>query len=305
VLLTDTFAETGQGAPAPRTGGRLQNHKPAVGGPWREYGGTWTVEGGRLVAPQGGTAVVFTRKPDAAAALTFDLPVPEDVGAGWSAGPVVRYAEGKGYIWARLFHKPGGSPLELWENDGGESRFLGASDVTARVARGGRHTIKLAAVGNRVAVYLDDALVLVRTTSVLEGNWAGILAADVPAGGFTFAGFQAMASKADTVPPPPVTELSGPSSTSDFPTLTWPPAVDDASGTRFYRVFRSTNPAELGRQINQDGATTEPAFTDTSLRSQGTYCYTVVAVDGAGNASPAGSARRCLTYQPGASPAGP
>jgi hypothetical protein len=299
---------------------RLQNRRPDVGGPWREYTATWVVGGGRLAPtaattagggglptapPTAALAAVYAGTTDVAATATVDL-TPARPGAGgdgadsdeaWIGGPVVRYTDGKGFIWARLVHSSQGDTLEVWESLDGTSRFLGSTDVTARLGAGGRHALKLAALGQRVAAYVDGTLVLEEETAVRGGVWTGLLVTDdsLPA---VFTAFRATGAGPDTVPPPPVLDLGAPASTDRGPVLTWPPAGDDASGTRYYRVFRSTTPGLLGPQLNADGETTGTTYTDALPPGAGTYCYTVAGVDAAGNVDPLGSAQRCVVYSP-------
>lgn len=303
-VVHDTFAEP--------SGKRLQNHRLDVGGPWREYAGRWTVAHGSLVPveadPSGGSALaaVATGLTDVGVAATFALPSGDAAGASdsWVGGPVLRYTDGRSFIWARFLRRPGGAALELWEHVGGASQLLGVSDVTGLMTPEGRHTIKAAAVGKRVAAYLDGVLVAEGTTTVLSGTWAGLLVegASVAAPGHSIVGFRVAGANADSVAPPPVVDLSLPSTTGAVPSLSWPPSVDDASGTRYYRVFRSTAAGRLGSQINKDGETTEPAHTDASVGAGGTYCYTVAAVDSAGNTGLAGSTQRCVVYETGGAP---
>jgi hypothetical protein len=173
---------------------RLQNRRLEIGGPWREYSGTWVVGSGRLV-PSGalGTgdgpppepalaamAAVATELTDVVASTTVDLTPVARAGPGdaWVGGPVIRYTEGKSFVWVRLIYRPAGAELELWESLPGTSRFLASTDVSGRIGGGGRHTLKVAALGPRVAAYVDETLVLEGDTSVLDGTWAGILVTD-------------------------------------------------------------------------------------------------------------------------------
>jgi hypothetical protein len=311
-VVEDTF---GGNRPA-----RLQNRRPDAGGPWREYNATWVAGEGRLVPtaatmadgsdlptapPAAALAAVSAGTTDMAATVAVDLPpaLPGAAGEGvgpddaWVGGPIVRFADGKGFVWARLVHSPQGDTIEVWESLDGTSRFLGSSDVTARLGAGGRHVLKLAALGQRVAAYVDGTLVLEGETAVLGGTWAGLLVTDdsLPV---VFTAFRATGARPDTVPPPPVLDLDAPASAAPAPTLTWPPAGDDASGTRYYRVYRSTTPGLLGAQINADGETTGTTYTDARPPGAGTYCYTVAGVDGAGNVDPRGSGQRCVVSGP-------
>src|SRR5262249_34199287 len=66
-------------------------------------------------------------------------------------------------------------------------------------------------------------------------------------------------------------------SPSNHPTLTWATATDSGgSGVNHYDVYRGVTLA---------GSSTTSTFTDFTPLSDGSYTYTVVAVDGAGNQS--------------------
>lgn len=65
--------------------------------------------------------------------------------------------------------------------------------------------------------------------------------------------------------------------------LAWSQAADATSGTAFYRVYRSTSSGTLGVQISADGGPTAGSFTDAAALADGSYWYTVRAVDAAGN----------------------
>ncbi len=86
----------------------------------------------------------------------------------------------------------------------------------------------------------------------------------------------------DITPPAAVTALTG-TTPIVHPALSWP-AASDAGGSNLsgYRVYRD------GAQIAQ---TTTLTFVDASLSVDGTYSYTVRAVDGAGNVGPPSPSR--------------
>jgi len=73
--------------------------------------------------------------------------------------------------------------------------------------------------------------------------------------------------------------------------LEWAKAVDSISGLAFYRIYRSSVSAQLGMQINNDGAIIETKFTDDSkeLEDGIIYYYTVRAVDKVGNERESGN----------------
>jgi fibronectin type 3 domain-containing protein len=78
-----------------------------------------------------------------------------------------------------------------------------------------------------------------------------------------------------TAPAQPAAPVPAEAETANAPSLSWAPS-SDPSGIASYRVLRN------GTQV---GTPTTTSFTDSALRSAGSYSYTVVAVDGAGNAS--------------------
>lgn len=89
----------------------------------------------------------------------------------------------------------------------------------------------------------------------------------------------------DTTGPDAVTTLRSPSPVEGARELTWSPVRDAASGTAYYRVFRSSTSGSLGSQINSDGSTTGASYTDAAALPDGTYHYTVRAVDHMGHAN--------------------
>ena len=101
----------------------------------------------------------------------------------------------------------------------------------------------------------------------------------------------------DHTPPPAPTGLNGPTPSQAKPDLAWASGGADAlSGFAFYELYRD------GGVI---GTTTSPAFADTALGTNGSYVYTVRAVDYAGNRSVA-SPLKALVWDttPPATPAG-
>jgi fibronectin type 3 domain-containing protein len=87
----------------------------------------------------------------------------------------------------------------------------------------------------------------------------------------------------DHTPPPAPAGLGGATPSQSRPDLTWSSGgLDALSGFDHYGVYRDGN---LG------GTPTAPAFTDAALPANGSYTYTVRAVDAAGNASVASNTR--------------
>jgi large repetitive protein len=87
----------------------------------------------------------------------------------------------------------------------------------------------------------------------------------------------------DDQPPPPPTGLTGPAIVSGAPHLDWfSGGPDGLSGIDHYDVLRSSVVV---------GQTAGTSFDDTGLTTDGTFIYTVRAVDGAGNVSNASNIR--------------
>ncbi len=133
--------------------------------------------------------------------------------------------------------------------------------------------------------YVDDAVLadgdhLYTVTALLASGDEG-----TPSAPFTV--------RVDRTPPAAPTGLGATSPTPAAPDLTWSPVVDATSGVATYVVFRG------GIEIAQ---TTTPDYLDADVDEDGTYTYTVHAIDGAGNVGPnAGSlAVQVDTTPPGA-----
>jgi fibronectin type 3 domain-containing protein len=87
----------------------------------------------------------------------------------------------------------------------------------------------------------------------------------------------------DHTPAPPPSGLNGPTPAQSKPDMTWTSGGPDAlSGFAFYEIYRD------GGVV---ATTTSPAFTDSGLLVNGSYVYTVRAVDNAGNRSLAAAPR--------------
>jgi PKD repeat protein len=84
----------------------------------------------------------------------------------------------------------------------------------------------------------------------------------------------ALTVRVDRTAPEAPTDLGATSPTATSPDLTWSPVVDSGSGIATYVVFRDD--IEIGRTGTAD-------YTDSDVNEDGTYTYTVRAIDGAGN----------------------
>lgn len=90
----------------------------------------------------------------------------------------------------------------------------------------------------------------------------------------------------DQTAPPAVTTLSS-SNPVKTVALNWTTVADGASGTSYYNVYRSSASGTLGVKVSADGAVTTGTFSESP--TDGTYYYTVQAVDNAGNEQAVGS----------------
>ncbi len=90
----------------------------------------------------------------------------------------------------------------------------------------------------------------------------------------------------DQVAPPAVATLSA-TTPAKTVSLSWTAVTDAASGTSFYRVYRSTTGGTLGSKVSADGAVTTGTYSESP--ADGTYYYTVRPVDNAGNEQATGN----------------
>jgi eukaryotic-like serine/threonine-protein kinase len=92
-------------------------------------------------------------------------------------------------------------------------------------------------------------------------------------------------NKPDTTPPNPVTTLKATGESQTTVTLSWSRPGDN-TGVTGYRVYRG------GTQV---ATVTNPQYVDIGLGAATTYTYSVIAVDAAGNPSPAGNSVTATT----------
>ena len=84
----------------------------------------------------------------------------------------------------------------------------------------------------------------------------------------------------DTISSPAVSTLSA-STPAKTSILSWTTVTDPASGVSYYNVYRSSSNGVLGSKVSSDGAVTTGNFAESP--ADGTYYYTIQAVDNAGN----------------------
>jgi len=114
------------------------------------------------------------------------------------------------------------------------------------------------------------------SSSVTDGSYTYQVRAEDAAGNRS-ANAASISVVIDSTAPTAPVSLSAPSPTTSAPVLSWPASSDRGSGVAGYRVLRE------GVAIATVSGT---SFTDGSLTADGSYTYTVRAVDGAGNVSP-------------------
>ena len=155
-----------------------------------------------------------------------------------------------------------------------------AADAVTRVAPALSWTAAPGVSADRFRVYRDGAAIVttldpdyVDTAALADGDHqyavTTLLASGdegTPSGGITV--------RVDRTPPPPPADLAADTPTAASPDLSWSPADDPGSGVATYVVFRDG--IEIGR-------TTTPEYLDDDVAEDGTYAYTVLAVDAAGN----------------------
>ncbi|MFN8633898.1 MAG: carbohydrate binding domain-containing protein [Chloroflexota bacterium] len=298
VLFRDLFTDA--------DGTRLKDHQPEQGGAWTENAGTWVISNA-VVAPTGPNAIatVDVGRSDYSVAMTIDLSSGSGWGStdGWMIGPILRYQDAQNYVVARYLWQNGSPEIEVFEIRNGQGSLLNAKNMTGLLTLGSTHVLRAVILGQRIAIYSDDQLREVAYTSLPPANRAGIGVQDRPVNMPHVRDVVITSASADMVPPPPVLDLKAIASGPDV-VLDWTPVNDDAIGTAYYRVFRSTD-GTLGTQINANGATTAPPFRDAN-RPAGTYTYTVQPVDRSGNAnSSAENDSATIAFSPGSATATP
>lgn len=130
--------------------------------------------------------------------------------------------------------------------------------------------------------YTTNWALLASTWSALQEGTSYVTVRASDTAGNTTVLVDAFSVRKDTVVPPAVSTLSSPSPVNGSRLLSWSTVSDATSGTAYYRVFRSTSSGTLGAQVNANGATTGGSYTDAAALADGTYYYTVRAVDDAG-----------------------
>jgi hypothetical protein len=156
VLDSDAFAD------AP--GASLSTHRTNGGRNWNVPVGAWIIDQGqaRPIAP-GAKAVVDIGRSDVAIEADITLPSNGEI-TEWLSGLVLRYQDENNYVYARFLW---GTPeIELWEFRNGAASvdyfsppgFINATDIANLVNINTTHRMKVVSVANRIAAYMDDAL---------------------------------------------------------------------------------------------------------------------------------------------------
>lgn len=125
--------------------------------------------------------------------------------------------------------------------------------------------------GNSTPVATTAGTTFIDTTALAEGPHAYTVVATDAAGNSSAPSLEA-AVTVDVTPPNAVAAPTAASPTPR-PVLSWP-AASDPSGIVRYDVYRGATLV---------GSSPTTSFTDSALATDGSYAYTVVAVDGAGN----------------------
>lgn len=272
-LISDTFS----------SGTSLSTHTPDTntpGGSWTENSGTWSISTGKVSpAAVGSIATIDTGQTNVSVSADITLGAQSE----WFTGLVGRFTDTNNFMSARFLWQSASPEIEFWDTVNGVNANFCAVSLVGDVSQSTTYTMKMVVVGKKVGIYLNNTLVLECYTSNLTGTKVGMR---VETGGSvnSFDNFTVTTATADAVAPPEVTALAaGASSIASNPTFTWTTVKDDAAGTSYYRVYRSTSSGSTGSQINSNNATTTGSYTDSSLSSDGTYYYTIRAVDSAGN----------------------
>ncbi len=102
-----------------------------------------------------------------------------------------------------------------------------------------------------------------------------------------------VSAPADTTPPTTPSSLTAASTVRTRVTLTWAASTDTGgSGMAGYQVFRSRSASGPFTQV---ATTASAGYSDTAVARRTTYWYSVRAVDGAGNVSPASGVATATT----------
>ncbi len=192
-----------------------------------------------------------------------------DVATGWAYRPslVADAAAGALYVgWVEQQALGKKAQVHLSKSAGGAWTSLGAT-LNADPALGSAQRAVVAVVqGKPVVAWGEVNLGCLRQIYVRQ--WNGSAWAPLASGG-----------PADTQPPSIPANLFATAVSPDSIDLAWDPSTDNV-GVATYVVYRD------GTQI---ATTTMPSYSDTGLAASTSYVYTVAAVDGAGNGSPASS----------------
>jgi hypothetical protein len=279
-LISDTFTDS--------NGTRLNAHAPDTntpGGSWAEHAGTWSINSNKVSpAAYASYTTIETGQTDMSISADFDLGDGPDLGSGdWFNNLIGRWIDNQNFMNARFLWQGNSPEIEFWDNVNGSTANFCAVSLIGDVTQNTTYNMKMVVVGKKVGIYLNDKLVLECFTSNLTGTRAGIGVDSLGLETNTYDNFIVKTAANDSAAPPEVTDLETASPTNTKPEFSWTQVIDDAIGTSFYRLYRSSVLGELGSQINIDGTTNSGSYADNSLTYNGTYYYTARPVDAHGN----------------------
>jgi hypothetical protein len=266
----------------------LDTHSPETnipGGSWIEHVGDWSINS-NSVTPSSVPAytTIETGQTDMSLSADFNLGNGPSNPSDWFNNLVGIWIDSNNYMVARFLWQEASPEIEFWDAVDGSTANFCATSLVGDVLENTTYNMEMNIVGKKVGIYLDGKLVLECFTSNLTGTRAGIGVDSLGLSTNSVDNFVVKTTADDSSPPPEVADLEAQETpTLVAPNLSWTEVIDDAKGTSFYRVYRSTSASSLGTQINSDNSTTSGSFIDSSLSSPGNYYYTVRAVDVAGN----------------------
>lgn len=303
-LVSDSFTDT--------NGVNLTAHTMTSGSGWTTPSGTWNIVSNKT-GPSSNNAIAVTEVGQTNMAVSADVTLPQ-AGVGtseWFSGVILRYVDGNNYTRARFLWQSGSPEIEIWDLVNGSASaniftppgFMNATNITSLLSQGNTKTLKFVVVGNQVAAYMDGTLIVQGTTSRTTGTKAGLFIDNdsVSTPYSTFDNFLVQDTNSDATVPPAVVDTTTASASTSYPLISWTSVYDDAEGTQSYNMYRSETSGQLGSKITTDGAVTSSSYTDGSLVYNGTYYYTVRAVDDVNNeSSSADNNQLSFTYTGGA-----
>jgi hypothetical protein len=148
---------------------------------WTAHTGTWQINTNRARMSAAGVNGIATRSTGAAGAnheVKADITLPSTTPAypiDWFPAVFARYTDGNNFVMARFLYQDTSNEVEVWAHTGGVGTLIGYTNLgISALAPSSTHTLALAVYGAEAAAYLDGALVVQATTTVLTGSRAGM-----------------------------------------------------------------------------------------------------------------------------------